>query len=218
MRLKLIVPALLSLVSLAIPALADQYQFTLDHCTGGCGTAPFGTVDVTQKAGNTVNIAVSLIPGDEFVSTGFPGSFAFDLIGNPTITVSNLTGGWSLVSTSAGNLKFDGFGNLDYALTCGSPACSGNGGGHGYAGPLSFDVTAAGLTPASFQELSRLPPGSEHAYFVADILGSLGNTGPVGATLSQTQTSATPEPSSMLLLGTGVGLLGFSCFRRRRRA
>src|SRR5215467_8275991 len=139
MYLKLIVPAILGLASLAMPAFADQYQLTLDHCTGGCGTAPFGTIDVTQKGVNTVNIAVSLIPGDKFVRTGFPGSFAFDLIGNPMITVSNLTGGWSAVSLNAGTLHFDGFGYLDYALTCGNPAC-GNGGGHGYAGPLSFDV------------------------------------------------------------------------------
>jgi hypothetical protein len=200
---------------IATPALADQYQFTIDHCSAGCGTAPFGTIDVTQNGANTVNIAVNLTSGDKFVSTGFPGSFAFDIIGNPTITVSNLTSGWSLVSPTAGNLHFDGFGNLDYALSCN---ICGNGGSHPFSGPISFDVTAAGLDTADFKDLSRLPPGSAQAYFVADILGSTGNTGPVGATLSPTQTSATPEPSSLLLLGVGAGLLGLSCFRRRRKA
>jgi hypothetical protein len=217
MCLKLIVPALLSLASLAMPAFADQYQLTLDACgRRGCGTAPFGTIDVTQKGLNTVNIAVSLNPGNKFIGTGFQQNFGFDIIGNPTITLSNLPGGWSLVSHAAGSLNFGAFGSLDYALTCNNQTC-GHGNPHQFSGPLSFDVTATGLTPGSFKELSR--PGSEAAYFAADIWGSTGRTGPVGATFVETQAaSATPEPSSLLLLGTGVGLLGFSWFRRRRKA
>ena len=199
--------------SLPVPlesALADSYSFTVDHCTGGCGTAPFGTVDVTQDGANTVKLVVTLTAGDKFVSTGFPGSLGFNISGNPTISVSNLTAGWSLLSTTAGDLHFDGFGNLDYALTC--DIC-GNGGSNPFANPVSFDVTAAGLTPTSFAELSRLPPGSDQVYFVADIIGTTGNTGPVGATLSQT---AVPEPSSVLLLGAGASLLALSLLRRRK--
>jgi hypothetical protein len=212
MRIRSLFPPLLGLAFVAMPALADQYSLTLDHCSGGCGTAPFGTIDVTQDGVDTVKLTVDLASGDKFVSTGFPGSFAFDLIGNPTITVSNLTAGWSLLSTTAGNLQFDGFGNLDYALVCG--AC-GNGGSNPFAGPISFDVTAAGLTPGSFMERSRIPPGSERAYFVADILGTTGNTGPVGATLAQTNV---PEPSTLLLFGAGAFLLSVSRLRRRRIA
>jgi hypothetical protein len=137
----------------------------------------------------------------------------FDLIGNPTIAVSNLTTGWSLLSTTAGNLQFDGFGNMDYALVCG--AC-GSGGSNPQPGSLSFDVTAAGLTPGSFEELSRIPPGSAQAYFVADILGTTGNTGPVGATL--TSITTIPEPGSLALLGAGVLLLAFSRLRFRSQA
>jgi len=212
MRLKLLLPALVGLAFAAMPAFADQYGFTVDHCTGGCGTAPFGTVDVTQDGANTVKLVVTLTAGDKFVSTGFPGSLGFNIIGNPTIGISNLTSGWSLISTTAGNLHFDGFGNLDYALSC--DIC-GNGGSNPFAGPISFDVTAAGLTAASFKELSRLPPGSDQVYFVADIIGTTGNTGPVGATLNQT---AVPEPSSLLLFGAGALLLGFSSLRRKRNA
>lgn len=214
MRLKLfLLPALLSLAFTALPAMADEYTLTLDHCTGSCGTAPFGTIDVTQAGANTVKVAVSLTSGDEFVATGFPGSFAFDLIGNPDIAVSNVTSGWSLLSTTAGKLQFDGFGDLDYTLICG--AC-GNGGSNPFAGPLSFDVTAAGLTPGTFEELSGIPPGNEQAYFVADIIGANGNSGPVGATL--TGTSATPEPAALLLFGVGASLLTLSSIRRRRKA
>jgi hypothetical protein len=212
MRFKLLLPAFLGLAFVAMPALADQYSLTLDHCSGGCGTAPFGTIDVTQDGVDTVKLTVNLTSGDQFVSTGFPGSFGFDLIGNPTISVSNLTSGWSLLNTTAGDLHFDGFGNLDYALVC---TVCGSGASNPFAGPISFDVTAAGLTPGSLMELSRLPPGTEQAYFVADILGTTGNTGPVGATLVPTNV---PEPSTVLLFGTGAFLLGVSRLRRRKIA
>ena len=41
---------------------AVTFDLTSDHCTGGCGTAPFGTVDVTQ-AGANVNFVVDLANG-----------------------------------------------------------------------------------------------------------------------------------------------------------
>jgi len=212
LHFKLFLPALLSLGFAALPSMADQYSLTLDHCTGGCGTAPFGTIDVAQDGANSVKLVVNLSGTDSFVSTGFPGSFGFDILGDPTISVSNLTSGWSLLSTTAGDLHFDGFGNLDYALLC---TICGSGGSNPFAGPISFDVTAAGLTTESFKELSSIPPGTERAYFVADILGSTGNTGPVGATLV---VSSTPEPSSLLLFGSGASLLALSALRRRKQA
>src|SRR5215475_7406050 len=38
------------------------FDLTSDHCTGGCGTAPFGTVDVTQVGAN-VHFVVDLANG-----------------------------------------------------------------------------------------------------------------------------------------------------------
>ena len=41
---------------------AIVFDLTSDHCTGGCGTPPFGTVDVTQVGAN-VGITVDLATG-----------------------------------------------------------------------------------------------------------------------------------------------------------
>src|SRR5262245_35319147 len=48
---------------------AITFQFTSDHCTGTCGTPPFGTVDVTQ-AGANVNFVVTLAAGYQYAQTG----------------------------------------------------------------------------------------------------------------------------------------------------
>src|SRR5690349_18427185 len=54
---------------LAGPANALLYQITSDHCSGGCGTPPFGTVDVEQ-VGTGVEITVSLASGNSWAQTG----------------------------------------------------------------------------------------------------------------------------------------------------
>src|SRR4051794_25316634 len=46
----------------ATTASAVSFDLTSDHCIGGCGTAPFGTVDVTQVGAN-VHIVVDLANG-----------------------------------------------------------------------------------------------------------------------------------------------------------
>src|SRR5215472_3124324 len=52
------------MIMVASPSVAHAITFNLtsDHCTGGCGTAPFGTVDVTQVGAN-VHIVVDLANG-----------------------------------------------------------------------------------------------------------------------------------------------------------
>src|SRR5262245_48452831 len=53
----------------ATSASAITFQLTSDHCTGTCGTPPFGTVDVTQNGAN-VGITVTLAAGYSYAQTG----------------------------------------------------------------------------------------------------------------------------------------------------
>jgi hypothetical protein len=212
---------LAAVVVAALPLKADVYDLTHDNCTGTCGGTPsgaYGVITVTQNGTNTVHINVTLDPAvisanGGFVNTGGFHAFDFNITGTPTITISNLTAGWTPSGVqSAGSYNIDGFGNFDYFLDCAgvAPGC-GTGGNAPILGPLDFDVTATGLTPLSFQELSTIPPGSTQAYFTADLMGTNGNTGPIGATAVG---NVIPEPTSVLLLGTAALCL-FVPLRRR---
>lgn len=194
---------------LAGPGYADIYNFTIDHCSSACGTN-IGTVTVTQDGTNTVKIEVAALgTGFEFVnSTSHGDDFLFDIIGSPTISVSSVTAGWELVSTTAGSLPSHGGGGwrFEYAMTCDfmGGACNGGGASHPGAPSLDFDVTASGLTPASF----RLAGSGTTADFGADVISlATGNTGLIGATLTSTSpgpspASPVPEPASIVLLAT----------------
>jgi len=181
-----------------------------DHF-GGAGAAPFGRIDVSDLGGGTVNVLVNLNNGLLFVATGFPGTFGFNLGGNPTIAVSNVSTGWSLVSGAADALKFDGFGDFEYAMRCDD--CD-TGASSPVPPPLSFDVTATGLTPNSFAETST--GGTPSAYMAVDVVGAKGKTGAVGA-VGPPVVPPVPEPSSIALLGTTAGAFLFMLWSRKRR-
>src|SRR5262245_45070703 len=173
---KLLLATALALGMATTGASATTYELTSDHCSGGTGGngcllpgASGGTVTTTNVVGG-VQVNVTLNSGIQFINAGFPLEFAFNLIGDPTITYSLVTAGWTPQSGTqdAGSFHMDGFQNFEYGLVC---AICAQGGSNPFPGPLNFTITGAGLTTASF-ELSGGGMGSDQAFFVADVIGN----------------------------------------------
>jgi hypothetical protein len=217
---KFLFAVLIGLLALAVvPARADTltFQFTSDHCTGGCTTtAPnMGIITVSQTDAQaltgSVSVDVQLLPGFGFVSTGagtldhVNGSFFFRLLGDPTITITDLTPGWSIPNAigtnqqAAGVYAGDGLsGQFEYALACDVLASGcGNGGSAPKAPPLDFVVTASGLTPDSFNDTLN----ASGSPFAADVISTTGNTGLIDASSCTNCGGTVPEPASVTLLG-----------------
>jgi hypothetical protein len=205
-----VVALLLLLTVGAQRASADTltFQLTSDHCsgTGGClpDGASAGTITITDVSGG-VTVSVVLDPLYKFVHTGFDTDFGFNLAGNPTITFSNVSAGFTPNANpeTAGSLHMDGAGFFEYGVTC--SAC-GTGGSNPQTGPLSFKITGTGLSTGSFESNGT-------NYFAVDLLGQ-GNTGAVDASVPHV---SVPDGGMTLML-LGGALLGLEALRRRVRA
>src|SRR5262245_12525645 len=185
----------------ATSASAITFQLTSDHCTGGCGTPPFGTVDVTQVGAN-VGITVTLAAGYQYAQTGAADGQLFKFNGTGVALTDIVVGAHvPALAAATGALNGDGTGNFTFGINC--PTC-GNGPA-GFGGAISFTVnnsTIADVTAGN--NLGNI--------FVADVLAPNGNTGPVDV-------HAVPGP----VVGAGLPGLVMACGglvalgRRRRR-
>ena len=185
---------------------AITFDFTSDHCTGGCGTAPFGTVDVTQVGAN-VHFVVDLANGPpNTISWAQTGAADFQLFKfNATgvvvgdISVVQTFPAPNVLQANTGTFNGDGTGPFSFGIGCST--C-----GNGALGISSnLDFTIANAT------IADVTAGNPLNIFVADVFSSqTGNTGPVDVSV--------PGP----LAGAGLPGLVMACggliaFARRRR-
>jgi hypothetical protein len=160
----------------AFPSASHAITFNLteDHCIGGRGIPPFGSVTLTQN-GTMVEVDVDLFGTNAFVKTGSVDFQAFKfnasgvVVGGVTIDQNNP--GETLAPQTGAFNNGDGTGNFLFGIAC---TTCGNGASDAFTTNVIFHVanaTIADLTAAN--NLGNI--------FVADVIGSTGNTGPVAA-------------------------------------
>jgi hypothetical protein len=209
--------AAVAALALAGSAQATIYNLDQDGCSSGCGLSSYGTVTVTGEGTTSLHFVVSLDPTVWFNQAGGGhDTFAWSLVGDPTITVSNLPSTFEAnASQAAGSHHENGFGDFGYIVNWVGPPT--NNGSLGVQ-TLTFDVT--GLVNLT------LDPNDDIFMTVDITRGANGPTGVIGGTLCTDEDCGgpgpgggpVPEPATWAMMLLGFGGMGAILRRNRRHA
>lgn len=221
MKRAFLLGSLAILLGLGVTSASADTIFTLtqDGCSNnGCGAGPFGTITLSQSGSNVnVNLTLNSANSERFAGTNAGNSLEFNVLNATTADITNISSGFHLGAAPA---SASTFGSFLFSIDCNdaNPAtnpgsCHGGQAGD-ETGPLTFTVLNA--------TISDFVANANGYYFASDIAifsGDATVTGNVGALGpgTVTQTGVTPEPSSLMLFGTGLTAVG-AMVRRKMTA
>ena len=194
--------AMFAVVALGSAAAANADQVVINVPNSGLsGTpGPYATVTYTLN-GNVIDVNVQMAPSFTAFGqgNGNNGIFGFNIVGSTAgLSVTNLPVGFS---ANLGGGQMDGFGNFDVTLDCCNPANA--------VTSFSFTVSRTG----GFSSASDLfEASSSGAHFAIHVAPTNGN--PTGFAGDAGTPNEVPEPTSMLLLGSGLVTLAAGLRKR----
>src|ERR1043166_3515334 len=181
----------------SVAARADQVTINVPNSGLSGSPGPYATVTYVLN-GSNIDVTVQMSASFTAFGTGAAnnGIFGFNVVGSTAgLNITGLPAGWAF--NPAGG-QMDGFGNFDVTISCCNPP-----------GVTSFSFTIS--RTGGFSSASDIfEANSTGTHFAIHIAPTNGN--PTG--FAADSGTPTPEPASMLLLGTGLVTLAAGLRKR----